>query len=325
MKLIFAGTPDFASVILKSLLNSDHEILAVYTQPDRPAGRGRKMHLSPVKTLAQEHELAICQPEDFSQQSDIEAILAFKAEAIVVAAYGLILPNSILNGPENGCINVHASLLPRWRGASPIQHAILAGDEITGISIMQMEQGLDTGPVMRRCELVIDANETGGSLHDRLAPLGAECLLHSLQDIQQGRAEAQIQDPGLTNYARRLTKSQALIDWQLDALSIERAVRAYHPWPVAHTVLPAITRSENQKPSPEMPLRIHRAKAIYDYPITSAKTSAGEIIQANRQGLIVGCGSQALNLLEVQAAGRRVLPAAEFLKASPLTPGMRLG
>jgi methionyl-tRNA formyltransferase len=321
MKLIFAGTPEFASVILMSLLSSEHEILAVYTQPDRPAGRGRKMNLSPVKTLAQEHELAVCQPERFSHQNDIEAILAFQAEAIVVAAYGLILPDSILNGPINGCINVHASLLPRWRGASPIQHAILAGDEMTGISIMQMEQGLDSGPVMRQCELVIDDDETGGSLHDRLAPLGAECLLQSLQDIQQGRAEAKVQDPGQTNYARRLTKSQALIDWQLDALSIERAVRAYHPWPVAHTVLPAITRGENQKPSPEMALRVHRAKAVSNYP----KTSTGEIIQADRQGLIIGCGSQALNLLEVQAAGRRVLPVAEFLKASPLTPGMRLG
>ena len=321
MKLIFAGTPEFAAVILKSLLSSEHDVLAVYTQPDRPAGRGRKMNLSPVKTLAQGQELAICQPEDFSLQADIEAILAFQAEAIVVAAYGLILPKAILNGPINGCINVHASLLPRWRGASPIQHAILAGDGITGISIMQMERGLDTGPVMGQCEIVIADDETGGSLHDRLAPLGAECLLKSLQDIQQGQTEAKVQDPGLSNYARRLTKSQALINWQLDALSIERAVRAYHPWPVAHTLLPSITRGENQKPSPEMALRIHRAKALSDYP----KTSAGEIIQANRQGLIVGCGSQALNLLEVQAAGRRILPAAEFLQASPLKPGMRLG
>jgi len=321
MKLIFAGTPEFANVILAALLAAQHEILAVYTQPDRPAGRGRKQIPGAVKRLALEQGLAIRQPGKLTSGSEINALLALEAQAMVVAAYGLLLPQGVLTGPAHGCINVHASLLPRWRGASPVQQAILAGDANTGISIMQMDAGLDTGPVLRQCPLPILADDTGGSLHDRLAALGGDCLLQCLEDIQQGRVRAIAQDEALVSHAPRLNKAQARIDWRQDAQGIERAVRAFNPWPVTHSLLPDRGREANQKTRPDTVLRIHAAQAV----TTDKAPQAGEIIHLDRSSLVVSCGSDALKLLEVQLPGRRRLPVAEFLKAWPLALGDRFG
>ncbi len=320
MKLIFAGTPEFAGVILDALLSGGHEILAVYTQPDRPAGRGRKLTPGPVKCLALEKELLVRQPRRLTPEDEISDFRALKADAMVVAAYGLILPQGILSGTTHGCINVHASLLPRWRGASPIQHAILAGDTRTGISIMLMDAGLDTGPVLRQCPLTIDSCETGGSLHERLAHLGRDCLLRTLDDVRLNRARPQIQDEAEASYAPRINKAEARIDWHDDAECLERRVRAFNPWPVAYTLLPVTRHETSRQNAQSQVLRIHAAQAV----ATDAGIQAGEILQPDRKSLIIGCGKGALKLKEVQVAGRRRVPVADFLNAWPLDPGMRL-
>ena len=320
MKLIFAGTPEFAAIILNALLKADHEIVAVYTQPDRPAGRGRKLSPGPVKRLAQAADLLIRQPTQLRSRAAVDALLALQADAMVVAAYGLMLPTAVLDGPLHGCINVHASLLPRWRGASPIQHALLAADAQTGISIMQMDAGLDTGPVLRECPLTIHSGETAGSLHDRLAVLGAQCLPGTLEVIDKGQAVAQAQNPAQACYAPRLSKAQARIDWQQDAQVIERMVRAFNPWPVAHTQLPALESKSGHRQAMAIGLRVHAAEVF----ASDHAATPGEILQANRDTLVVACGSQALKLLEVQVAGKRRLAVPEFLKARPLQPGQRL-
>ncbi len=322
MKLIFAGTPEFAGVILAALLAAEHEIMAVYTQPDRPAGRGRKQVPGPVKRLAIEHELLIRQPGRLTSATEIQALTDLRAEAMVVAAYGLLLPQGVLSGPVHGCINVHASLLPRWRGASPIQQAILAGDAGTGITIMQMDAGLDTGPILRQCPLPVRADDTGASLHERLAHLGAECLLQGLDEIHQGRAQARAQDEAAATYAPRLNKAQARIDWRQDAQAIERSVRAFNPWPVAHTLLPDTGPEASRGTPPGTVLRIHAAQAVA---AGGGTGQAGEILQAGRGAVVVSCGSGALRLLEVQLPGRRRLPVVDFLNAWPLAPGIRLG
>ncbi len=321
MKLIFAGTPEFARVILAALWATEDEIVAVYTQPERAAGRGRKRVPGPVKRFALEQGLLIRQPESLSTTPEINALLDLKADAMVVAAYGLLLPRAVLTGPVHGCINVHASLLPRWRGASPIQQAILAGDACTGISIMQMDAGLDTGPVLRQCSIPILANETGGSLHDRLAPLGSDCLRQGLDEIRRGRAPARAQDQTAATYAPRLNKAQARIDWHQDAQVIERGIRAFNPWPVAHTLLPDSGRKMNRKSPADTVLRIHAAQVV----AVGGTSHAGEILQAERSTLVVRCGSGALKLLEVQLPGRRRLPVADFLNAWPLVSGNRFG
>jgi methionyl-tRNA formyltransferase len=276
-------------------------VVGVYTQPDRPAGRGRQLAVSPVKAVALEHGVPVYQPASFKAAQDVEALAAIGADLMVVVAYGLLLPQPVLDAPRLGCVNIHASLLPRWRGAAPIQRAVLAGDAETGITIMRMEAGLDTGPMLHVRRLPIAAGETGGSLHDRLSILGAEALMEALPGIEAGTLVAQPQDDALATYARKLQKAEALIDWALPAAVLERQVRAFNPWPVAETRLDGET------------LRIWRAQAI-----AGEGGRPGEVMAAARDGVEVAAGEGRLRILELQPPGRRVMAARDFLNARDL-------
>jgi len=236
MRIIFAGTPEFSAETLKALLTTEHDICADYTQPDRPAGRGRKLTASPVKQLAQEHNIPVEQPLNFKEDEAQKILADYHADLMIVVAYGLLLPQVVLDTPALGCINIHASLLPRWRGAAPIQRAILAGDPETGVCIMQMDTGLDTGPVLFKSACPIYADDTAQILHDRLAILGSEALLATLDDIESLQANVQIQDNSFSCYAKKLLKAEATIDWRQSADEINRQVHAFNPWPVAQTV-----------------------------------------------------------------------------------------
>ncbi|MGI3027375.1 methionyl-tRNA formyltransferase, partial [Vibrio cholerae] len=234
LRIVFAGTPDFAARHLAALLSSEHEVIAVYTQPDRPAGRGKKLTASPVKNLALEHNIPVYQPENFKSDEAKQELAALNADIMVVVAYGLLLPKAVLDTPKLGCINVHGSILPRWRGAAPIQRSIWAGDSDTGVTIMQMDVGLDTGDMLKIATLPIEASDTSGSMYDKLAELGPQALVECLSDIAQGTAVAVKQDDALANYAQKLSKEEAKIDWTLTAQAIERCVRAFNPWPMSH-------------------------------------------------------------------------------------------
>ena len=306
LRLIFAGTPDFAVPCLSALLDAGHEVIGVYTQPDRPAGRGRKLQMSPVKALALDRGLGVYQPESLKRDPEaVERLRALGADLMVVVAYGLLLPTSVLEAPRLGCINVHASLLPRWRGAAPIQRAILAGDGETGVCIMHMEAGLDTGPVYHRVANPIDPHETGGTLHDRLAKLGARALVEALPGIADGSLTPEPQDDALATYAHKLTKDEAAIDWSAPAIAIERQVRAFDPWPVAQTTLEGAT------------LRLWSAEAEFE---GGAEGSAvpGTVIQADRAGIRVATGSGRLCITRLQPAGKKPMSAADYLNARQL-------
>ena len=304
MKIIFAGTPVFAAHALEALLKAGHEIAMVLTQPDRPAGRGMQVTSSSVKRLAQQHELPLLQPHSL-KQSEIDAQLtSINADVMVVAAYGLILPASILNIPRLGCLNIHASLLPRWRGAAPIQRSILAGDCETGITIMQMDQGLDTGPMLLQRSIPITSDDTSQTLHDKLSLLGGGCIVEALSLLQQGRLPATAQDETTASYASKLTKSESKIDWQLDAEQINRAVRAFNPHPGAHSLIHA------------SPLKIWQAEVA-----VSSPGNPGEVISTEREGITVVCGKNSLVLKVVQKSGGKKMNAGEFLTGSRLRPG----
>ena len=295
LKITYAGTPEFAVPALESLLESGHQVLAVYTQPDRPAGRGRKLQSSPVKSCAFRHDLAVFQPESFTGPSELERLAGFQADLMVVAAYGLLLPESVLNTPRLGCINIHASLLPRWRGAAPVQRAILAGDNETGITIMQMDKGLDTGDMLASAGLSIEPNWTAADLLDQLQTLGADLLIDTLGRLETGELEARQQDNSRATYANKLSKQEARIDWNQDAEAIQRQVRAYVPWPVSYTQL----QGDN--------LRIWGA-SIDD---THGSTGSGEVIDHNQDGLFVSCMDSVLKITELQFAGKKRCRAAE--------------
>ncbi|WP_026610186.1 methionyl-tRNA formyltransferase [Methylocaldum szegediense] len=301
MKIVFAGTPEFAVPTLEMLLESPHDVCAVYTQPDRPAGRGWKLKPSPVKEVAQSRGVSVYQPVTLKDPEEQERLRSFKADLMVVVAYGLILPQPILEIPRLGCVNVHASLLPRWRGAAPIQRAILAGDETTGITIMKVEPRLDAGPMLHKKICRIAPLETAGELHDRLARLGAEALAEVLPAIEAGTVRLEVQDETQVTYAAKLEKHEARLDWNMPAVELERRVRAFNPWPVAETSYRGQT------------LRIWRAESL-DEP---ASAEPGRLLERDRT-LDVATGQGVLRLLEVQLPGGKRMSAQAFLNAHPV-------
>lgn len=299
-RLLFAGTPEFALPSLRAAL-AGGEVLAVLTQPDRRAGRGRQPQPSPVKRLALEQGLPVLQPATLKTGSIQSQLRAFAPDLLIVVAYGLILPQAVLDIPRFGAWNVHASLLPRWRGAAPIQRAIEAGDTHTGVCLMQMEKGLDTGPVLGRASIAIDPTDTAGSLHDRLAELGAAQLREGLEQLRARGAPppARPQDDTLATYAHKLDKREAQLDWQQPATVLERKVRAFSPWPVAEVML------DGER------LRLHQAQAV------AGDGAAGTVLAAGRAGIDIACGQGALRLLRVQRDGGAVIDAADYLNARP--------
>ena len=306
MRLVFAGTPTFAATALNALIHSEHKIDLVLTRPDAAAGRGMKRVPSEVKQLATEHELPVFQPATLRDPEAVRRIAAVGADAMVVAAYGLILPRSVIEIFSQGCINIHASLLPRWRGAAPIQHALLAGDSETGISIMRMDEGLDTGPVYLTESIPIDANETSSSLHDKLAELGARNIVTALNGIASGELQAHSQPADGATYAHKVTKAQAQIEWARPASEIERAVRAFNPFPGAYSRLDK-----------------HLIKVWAAQLAVAASDQPGLVTAVSDGGIVVTCGSGALRLTALQREGGKRLPAADFVRGFPIEPGQR--
>ncbi|MBY8036087.1 methionyl-tRNA formyltransferase [Vibrio fluvialis] len=299
LRIVFAGTPDFAARHLAALLSSEHEVIAVYTQPDRPAGRGKKLTASPVKNLALEHNIPVYQPENFKSDEAKQELAALNADIMVVVAYGLLLPKAVLDTPKLGCINVHGSILPRWRGAAPIQRSIWAGDSETGVTIMQMDVGLDTGDMLKIAMLPIEASDTSGSMYDKLAELGPQALVECLSDIAQGTAVAVKQDDALANYAQKLSKEEAKIDWTLTAQAIERCVRAFNPWPMSHFAV-----ADNQ-------IKVWQARVEAG----SSNQAAGTILKADKTGIYVATGEEILVLESLQIPGKKALPVQDILNA----------
>ena len=319
MRIIFAGTPEFAASALAALLNTDNEIVAVYTQPDRKAGRGQKLTASAVKQLALEHNLPVYQPlhfkssteEGLAAQAELKAL---NADVMVVAAYGLILPQVILDTPKYGCLNIHGSLLPRWRGAAPIQRAIATGDTETGVTIMKMAAGLDTGDMMLKTLCPIEANDTSASLHDKLALQGAKAICAVLQSedvLKTALDNREVQDEALTVYAHKLTKAEAQIDWTQSAVTIDRNIRAFNPWPVAFTPL-----DENNN------LRVWNSSLSN---VDTGQAQAGEIVLLDKHGVHVACGDQrCICITNLQWPGGKALNAVQINQTQKLTVGHTL-
>lgn len=309
LRIVFAGTPEFAASHLQALLDSKHSVVAVYTQPDRPSGRGQKLTPSAVKQLAIQHDIPVLQPLNLRSPEAQQELAAFNADLMVVVAYGLILPQVILDTPRLGCINSHASLLPRWRGAAPIQRAIEAGDTESGVTVMQMEAGLDTGPMLLKVSTQILATDTGGSLHDRLATLGPDAVLQAIQGLADGSLVGEKQLDGLATYAHKLNKQAALIDWQRPAAVLDCQIRAMYPWPICHSTLADET------------LKIHAVQ------LAEGQGRPGEILSADREGLLVACGEQALRLTHLQLPNGKALTFSDLLnsKKELFQPGQVLG
>ncbi len=309
LNIVFAGTPEFAVPSLQAVIDSPHRVAAVFTQPDRPAGRGRKLTASPVKQLAAAHHIPVHQPTSLKKATEQERLQGLDVDVMVVAAYGLILPAAVLAIPRLGCINVHASLLPRWRGASPIAHAILTGDDVTGITIIQMNTGLDAGDMLGWEECPIEPHDTAQSLHDRLSVLGARALMDTLGELIHGEAIPTPQAADQVTYAPKLDKAAAEVDWRQPAPVLERMVRAFNPWPVAHTYMD------------QAPLRLWRALVING----SAAQAPGTVLCATREGIDVACGEGVLRLTCIQRPGGRPLEVEEYLNAHDIPAGMNLG
>ena len=301
LRIVFAGTPEFAAEHLKALLNSPYQVVAVYTQPDRPAGRGQKLMPSPVKQLALQHEIAVYQPQTLRDPAAQAELAALKPDLLVVVAYGLILPQVVLDIPRLGCINSHASLLPRWRGAAPIQRAIQAGDAESGVTVMQMEAGLDTGPMLLKVSTPISADDTGGSLHDRLAELGPPAVLQAIAGLAGGSLRGEVQDDSLATYAHKLNKDEALLDWSRPAVELERLIRAFNPWPICHSSLNGA------------PLKVLAAQLITEP--GEGRGAPGEILAASKDGLTVACADGALRLTRLQLPGGKALNFADLFNS----------
>ena len=301
LRIVFAGTPDFAASSLEALVKQGYNVVAVYTQPDRPAGRGKKVQKSPVKDVAEQHEIPVYQPVNFKDEADQQDLKSLDADLMIVAAYGIILPKVILDTPKQGCINIHASLLPRWRGAAPIQRAIQAGDTETGITIMQMDVGLDTGNMLWKRQIPIEQSDNGGSLHDNLASLGAEAMLEVLEQLSSNPSSSQLtnekQDDRLAIYAHKLSKQDAQIDWSLSAESIALTIRAFNPWPVAFTV------EAGER------IRFFEANVISEV----HNKTPGTIINKSREGIVIACGENTLSIQKLQLPGSKAMAVADFV------------
>lgn len=305
LRIIFAGTPEFAAEHLKALLNSRHQVIAVYSQPDRPAGRGKKLSASPVKEVALANNIPVYQPLNFKTEEARAELAALNADIMVVVAYGLILPKTVLETPRLGCINVHASILPRWRGAAPIQRAIEAGDSETGVTIMQMDVGLDTGDMLIKVTCPILETDTGGILHDRLLTIGTPALLEALDQIQNHTIQPIKQDDSQSNYAPKLNKEEAALNWNLPAIELERKVRAFNPFPVAHTKM--------QGAGDDARIRVWGAHSNHE----TISKPAGTITKIDSNGLWISCKSGQLILEMLQLPGKKALNVGELLRGHP--------
>ncbi len=310
LRIIFAGTPDFAARHLDALLSSGHQVVGVFTQPDRPAGRGKKLMPSPVKVLAEAHGLPVFQPASLRPQENQQCVADLNADVMVVVAYGLILPKAVLDMPRLGCINVHGSLLPRWRGAAPIQRSLWAGDAETGVTIMQMDTGLDTGNMLYKLSCPITAEDTSASLYDKLAELGPEGLITTLQQLANNTAQPEVQDEALVTYAEKLSKEEAKLNWSLPAAQLERCIRAFNPWPMSWMMID------------EQPVKVWKASVI-NTPVTA---EPGTIVDANKQGIQVATAEGILNLESLQPAGKKAMSAQDLLNSRRewFIPGNRL-
>ncbi len=302
LKIIYAGTPDFAVPALQALIDSPHDVVAVYTQPDRPAGRGRKVQFGSIKQLAVESGIRVEQPLSLKDADAQEILASFNADVMVVAAYGLILPQVVLELPKYGCLNIHGSLLPRWRGAAPIHRAIQAGDVETGVTIMQMAAGLDTGDMLLKITCPISPQDTGQTIHDRLASDGADALLQVLDLIQEDKLVPEVQDESITSYAHKLNKAEAEIDWTQSAKQIDQTIRAFNPWPVAFTLF-------NGKP-----LRLFMSKVKN----SSSNESAGTVISESPDGVCVAAGDGVLSFSRLQLPGKKAMDVRDFLNGRSL-------
>ena len=308
MRVVFMGTPDFAASALKSLIDSKHSVVAVVSQPDRKAGRGRQLRPPPVAALARDHQLPLLQVETCRTRAFRDWVASHKPDIGVVAAFGHILGPKALAVPRRGCLNIHASLLPRWRGAAPIQAAIAAGDPTTGVTIMQMDAGLDTGPMLLTRSVPIALDDTATTLHDALAELGATAIVDALNALQTGQLDGTPQpDRGVT-YAEKLRKSDGIIDWSVSASELQRRVRAFHPWPGTVTTLEG------------RPLKLHPPVAVVD-----GDGAPGKVLGASAEGLVVACGQGALRIGRLQSQGQRVLDAAAFFSGHKVEPGTVVG
>lgn len=306
MKIIFAGTPTFAAKSLEAILAHQYNVVAVLTQPDRPAGRGMQLTPSPVKQLAMKHGITVLQPQTLKSTEVQAQLTTYQADVMVVAAYGLILPWTVLRMPRYGCLNIHASLLPRWRGAAPIQRAILAGDEVTGITIMQMDEGLDTGNMLLKKSCSISTTDTSQTLLEKLTQIGSESILEVLQELPLGNLSATMQDSAQATYAAKITKSEALLDWKQSAKQLERAVRGYNPFPIAFAKIN------------ETIIKIWRAA-----PYEVTHNDPGKVLDIDKRGIVVACGQGALGLEVLQRPNGKALPANQFLQGFPIKAGDR--
>ena len=301
LNIIFAGTPDFAAQHLQAILNSQHNVIAVYTQPDKPAGRGKKLQASPVKQLAEQNNIPVYQPKSLRKEEAQFELKVLNADVMVVVAYGLILPKAVLDAPRLGCLNVHGSILPRWRGAAPIQRSIWAGDAQTGVTIMQMDEGLDTGDMLHKVYCDILPTETSTSLYNKLAELAPSALIDVLDNLENGKFIAEKQDDSQSNYAEKLSKEEAQLDWSLPAMQLERNIRAFNPWPIAYF-------STEDKDGNTQTLKVYQAEVFphQDKP-------AGTILSADKNGIQIATVDGVLNLLQLQPAGKKPMSAQDLL------------